>query len=377
MARRKRRAGRRGPAKKKWAFLVYIAGDNNLSDAGLADIQELCDEGASDDVHVGVEIDTVGEHTGSIRYEITPPDWNGKAHRVVLERLPEKDSGDPETLRSFLAWGRKRFPAKNTLVVVWNHGAGFRSPRRDVAYDDFGSSLDMPEVEGAFKRAGFRKKSRLALLGFDACLMNMLEIAHHFRDQTGIVVGSQQTDPANGWPYSAVLGAMKKASSGEKLARKIVDLYIESYRKAGVFDVTQSAVDTKKTDAAVRALGKLGRILAKRIDKHREALERARMQAQTFEMADYVDLVHLARLFGEATDDRKIRDGAKALVDAARACIVKNGNLGAGVRDAAGLSVWFPARADLYQGYRAKYLALRLNRRKPSGWVAFLDAYHA
>ncbi|MCF6155925.1 MAG: hypothetical protein E3K36_11880 [Candidatus Brocadia sp.] len=56
---------------KRWAFLAYIAGDNNLSNAGLEDIQELCDEGASVQVHVGVEIDTYGEHTRSIRYEIT------------------------------------------------------------------------------------------------------------------------------------------------------------------------------------------------------------------------------------------------------------------------------------------------------------------
>ncbi len=80
------------PVKRRWGFLIYIAGDNNLSDAGLEDIQELCDEGSSDHVHVGVEIDTYGEHTGSIRYEITEPDWTGKAHRTVIQRLPEKDS---------------------------------------------------------------------------------------------------------------------------------------------------------------------------------------------------------------------------------------------------------------------------------------------
>ena len=80
--------------KKPWGVLTYIAGDNNLSDAGLADIRELCQVGASADVHVGVEIDTLGDYTGSIRYEISEPDFSGKAHRIVIERLPEQDTGN-------------------------------------------------------------------------------------------------------------------------------------------------------------------------------------------------------------------------------------------------------------------------------------------
>ena len=88
MSTRKRTKARRGPPRKPWSLLVYIAGDNNLSDLGLQDIQEMCDVGASSRTHVAVEIDTVGEHTGSIRYEIGEPDWSGYAHRQVIERLP-------------------------------------------------------------------------------------------------------------------------------------------------------------------------------------------------------------------------------------------------------------------------------------------------
>ena len=172
-----------GPVKKNMAFLIYIAGDNNLSDAGLQDIRELCEEGASDKVHVGVEIDTYGEHTGSIRYEITEPDHEGVSHRTVIERLPEKDTGSPETLSSFIKWGLKRFPADNYIVIIWNHGSGFRPVRRDVAYDDFGSSLDMPEIENAFSRSGIGENNKISILGFDACLMNMLEIANHFHNR--------------------------------------------------------------------------------------------------------------------------------------------------------------------------------------------------
>ena len=363
------------PAKKRWAFLVYIAGDNNLSDAGLEDIQELCDEGASDRLYIGVEIDTYGEHTGSIRYEITEPDWTGVAHRTVIERLPEKDSGDPKTLQSFLKWGMGQFPAENYVVVVWNHGAGFRSVRRDIGYDDFGSSLDMPEIQDALTRAGIGRNNKIAILGFDACLMNMVEIANHFHDHVEILVGSQQTEPGDGWPYDRVVRAIKESADRTELAKRIVREYINDYKERGVFNVTQSAVEVGKTDAVIKALSALGNLLAGNIESYREEIRKIRLFAQTFEMADYVDLVQLSKLISERIHNESIMNAAGTVAETASACILASGKLGTVVKNANGISVWFPAYGNLYYNYRAKYLALRCNEQD-SGWVKFLDAYH-
>lgn len=373
---KKRRGAQWGPTKKEWSILAYIAGDNNLSDAGLEDIRELCAVGAGDRVHVGVEIDTYGEHTGSIRYEITEPDWTGKAYRTVIQRLPEKDTGDPETLRSFLSWGLERYPAKSHLVVVWNHGAGFRSVKRDIGYDDFGSSLDMPEIEDAFTRAGVGPTNKISILGFDACLMNMIEIAHHFEDQVELLVGSQQTEPGDGWPYDAVLKATKSAKSSIDLARQIVKLYMKSYKDLRVFNVTQSAIDCSKTEPVLKALSDLGDLLVQRLAGYRRDLKRIRLLSQAFQMADYVDLIHLMDLFAKHLPDSGIRGASRAVVKAASGCIVAAEKLGDSVRDAHGLSVWFPGYDQLYYNYRSKYLALRFAKKHP-GWVRFLDAYYS
>ena len=372
----KKEKRKRGPVKKRWAFLVYIAGDNNLSDAGLEDIQELCDEGASGQVHVGVEIDTYGEHTGSIRYEITEPDWTGQAYRTVIQRLPEKDSGDPETLRSFLKWGFGRYPAENRVVVVWNHGAGFRTVRRDIGYDDFGSSLDMPEIENAFKKSGVGPDNKIAILGFDACLMSMIEIVHHFRNQVEVVVGSQQTEPGDGWPYDRVLREMKKSASKTDLAKRIVREYIKAYRKVGIFNVTQSAIETAKTDRVILALSHLGELLAKNFESIYADIKGIRLTLQSFEMADYVDLVHLAEVISRKIKNGSISDAAKAVVDSSLSCVLASEKLGAAVKDAHGVSIWFPAYQSLYFNYRAKYLALKCNQDQ-GGWIKFLDLYHS
>lgn len=64
----------------------------------MSDIEEMCREGVSRAVHVGVQIDTAGEHEGSVRYEVSEPDWTGKAHRIAIERLPESDEDGSHSL---------------------------------------------------------------------------------------------------------------------------------------------------------------------------------------------------------------------------------------------------------------------------------------
>jgi hypothetical protein len=363
---------------KPWAFLAYIAGDNNLSSAGLEDITEMCDVGASNAVHAAVQIDTEGEFDGVVRYEISPPDPTGQAHRIVIDRLNELDSGDPGTLRDSLKWGFERYPAKKRLVVVWNHGAGFRTrlPRRDIAYDDSGTSLDMNEIDGVFEGIGVGPQNRISILGFDACLMSMVEIAHHLRRRAEYIVGSEQTEPGDGWPYDSVLSILNKNLTTASTARKIVSTYISSYRKIGEQNVTQSAVNTSATEATMAALSKLGNALAGSLEATLPTVRMIRTQVQSYEYADYVDLGHLCLLLGQSISVAGVKSGALAVSKSARAAVIANGKYGPGVPNSSGLSVWFPAERQLYLNFRAKYIALDFHSNH-KGWVKFLDEYHS
>ena len=92
-------------------------------------------------------------------------------------------------------------------------------------------------------------------------------------------------------------------------------------------------------------------------------------------MADYVDLVQLSKLIPEHIHNESIVKAAGNAAETASACILASDKLGTVVKNANGISVWFPAYGNLYYDYRAKYLALRCNEQN-SGWVKFLDAYH-
>lgn len=368
---------------RPWSFLVYIAGDNNLSEAGLRDIREMCRHGSTPDVHVAVQIDTKGEFEGVVRYEITPIDpLSGEAHRTVIERLPESDSGAPEILLDFLKWGFRRYPAKRQVVVVWNHGTGFRTgdARRNIAYDDSGTSLDMNEVDRVFDLAGIGPDNRVSILGFDACLMCMLEIAHHLRKRAEYLVGSQQTEPNDGWPYADVLRQIQDAgnsvNSAELAACGIVDRYIEHYKSINRLNVTQSAILTDATETAIDDLGALGHALQNALEKYALGITLARRRTQAYDFPDYVDLVDLCVNLSEATDDKSVAIAAKALAASAKQAVTHSGFLGTGVKRSHGLSVWFPSTAELYARFRPKYVALDFASRS-HGWVKFLDMYHA
>jgi hypothetical protein len=191
-----------------------------------------------------------------------------------------------------------------------------------------------------------------------------------------ILVGSQQTEPGDGWPYDKVLEAVNKSPSRETMAKQIVDVYIDSYSKMGIVDVTQSAVKVGATEAAIRALSDLGYVLAGRIGEYRKELKAIRLELQSFEMADYVDLIHLANLLGKHIPDDRIQAASEVVAKTTRACILTSRRLGRSVRDAEGLSVWFPAVGRIYYDYRGKYIALRFARHN-KGWIRFLDSYHS
>ena len=83
---------------------------------------------------------------------------------------------------------------------------------RAIAYDDTSRDfLDNLELKRVLEQVKANAGRPIDVLGFDACLMSMIEIGYELRDLAGHVVGSEQTEPGNGWPYDRVLRALAGA----------------------------------------------------------------------------------------------------------------------------------------------------------------------
>lgn len=94
---------------------------------------------------------------------------------------------------------------------------------------------EMKAVMAAAKKAVGHK---LDLLGMDACLMSMAEVACQVRASVQYSVGSEQTKPMDGWPYDTLLGepAKQPAMQPNDLSSVIVDNCTRQRRHADLVE---------------------------------------------------------------------------------------------------------------------------------------------
>ena len=134
---------------REWTILLYMAGDNGatfqskygkyslmaeMTGAGITDIDEVETIGTTDQVAVLAQFDTLpakdtlaadtGAAAGST-YRLEIHKGRSVAENIV-EVLPDVNTGDPAELARFIVWGMDRCPAKRTMLVLWNHGLGWK-----------------------------------------------------------------------------------------------------------------------------------------------------------------------------------------------------------------------------------------------------------
>jgi hypothetical protein len=409
----------------QWTVLVYLAGDNNLDEFGRHDLEELKVVGSSREVQVVAQFDRMGDGV-TRRYHLSA-DRSLTADTVA--ELPEVNTGDPADLLAFIRWGLAEFPAERTALILWNHGSGWKDddiyalarragldegalPRaevrsvararagrslfasslqrileqpaaiRAILFDDTSKDfLDNQEMKAVLDAVVAERGGRkLDLIGFDACLMSMVEVAHQVGHAFECMVGSQELEPGEGWPYARVLAALTAApgSSGVELGRMIVESYIDHFaaHPPGM-GVTQSALRLARLPALAAAVGRLADELAASLPDpifYGRALLPAMRRVQKFRDRQYVDLCHLARLLAEQEQRPPVQAAARevaALLDqqSGDSIVAAAGRIGDDVSGAHGLSIYLP----FFGTVSPAYAGLEFTRN--CTWGAFLRAF--
>ena len=417
----KTKAPKSAKAPKQWTVLVYMAGDNNLESFGRGDIAEMKRTGSTDAVNVVVQLDTL--RAGKTRrYYLRK---GTKIEADVVQSLGETDTGDPKVAEDFFRWGVAGYPAKHYLAIFWNHGSGidetdvYRALRRGqlkvarkakrtaeqvpfsrvrvaasrpvrralfsttraailgrrtraIAYDDTSRDfLDNLELGKVVAQVAKAMKQKIDVLGFDACLMNMVEVAYQVRTSTQFVVGSQEVEPGDGWPYDEVIAVLaKKPGLGPReLGRAIVRKYAASYKADSV---TQSAVDVGELEPLAREVDQLaGALLHAMADPiELNAIRGAAFAVQRFDLKDFVDLVDFCEELQSRSHSEQVKTCAKSAAAAAAEAIVEARAEGTGVERAHGLSIYFPSAApDTTLDYA------RLDFARKTRWDEFLAKF--
>ena len=337
--------------------------------------------GSTKDVNCLVQIDRL-EDRKTRRFLITK---GGGYERDCLETFGETNTGNPKVLEDFLTWSMERYPAERYFLILWNHGSGWweearsraaaikspgarslrtrsraslfhhstnatgHSTHRSICYDDTsgGDALDNRELKDILARACTVIGKKIDILGMDACLMTMVEVAWQLRDTVEILVGSEIEEPNDGWPYAEIIAFLttKPKSKTHIVAKEVIKQYIASYRDEGE-SVTQSAINTAATAEIIWTLNSLAAEILSDFDKNRKLIQWAWERAPKFYDDNYLDLYAFARKL-RSKDGGRIREKAEALLAALRIGKTKSllcqGKLGREVAGTKGLSIYFPA----------------------------------
>jgi hypothetical protein len=399
--------------------LVWIAGDNDLEEFGTSDLGEMKRVGSTDAVNIVAQFDSMADDR-TRRYFLRK---GTSLADDLVEELGETNTGDPAVAIDFFVWGMTRYPSARTLAVIWNHGSGIdetdvyrrlaarglrvaRRPERGaapranvrtmlsgrfrralfattlaeaaqsraIAYDDTARDfLDNAELKKVLRQVTRRVGRPIDLLGFDACLMNMIEVAFQLQGTASLIVGSEEIEPGDGWPYDRVLAqlAATPSMSPVELGTAIVDRYIAWYRTGSV---TQSLLDVSRVRACAAAVDALAAALVTAIRAPAEfaALTKAINATQRFDMADFVDLGDFCRELGRRSKHAGVKAAAKATLDAtagAGGLVAYEAHKGSGVTDAHGVAIYLP-RGRPTSVYR------RLDFARKTRWDELISAYH-
>jgi len=406
--------------KARWTFIVYLAGDNNLSTAGEKDLGEMCTAGSTADVNIVAEFDRTGHTYHTKRYYVQ----RDQAQEVA--DLGETDCGDPEVLLDFVQWAATEYPAERYALVLWNHGGGWEPSEMDriaqevgtrdygkaegsqrsssplgrvffrptvagilgllspeeraICCDDgSGHSLDTVELGKVLAQVATMLGQPLDLLGMDACLMSNLEVAYQSRPYVRYVVASEESEPNDGWPYDTVLGKLVENPhlAPPDLAAHIVHAYIKSYVERGYSGpVTQSAVDLSRVDALVTPLDRLADALIAHMPKAADEIWSAQRNSARFFHNTLWDVAHFCEKLEQATSSSAVRGAAQdvrtALQPGPGNLVIAEAHNGTKVERCRGITIYLlPPLMEISRYYAD------LDYAQQHHWPAMLQAYHA
>lgn len=423
-------------SKKDWTFIVYIAADNDLRGFAARNIKQMAEIGSNNHINILVQLDIRITDNKKItrRYYIE----NNKILHVNADdpHSQKMDSGNPNTLVSCCAWAIENYPANHYALILWNHGTGIIDPEtgrminptelfsynsssnrydldRTVGFLDFinekefryrndcwkgicwdestGNYLTNQKLDAALTEIStrFLHGKKLAIIGFDACLMSMTEIYKIVRKNAEIQVSSQEVELGAGWDYSKALAPFRTQSLDPKsFAAHIVDAYQETYNKI-TNDFTQSAIDLGESELLEQNINTVAQLLIEALNKQQNGsvknaiqTSRSKLLCTHFDEPSYIDLHHFysnllinLKLFvlNNEEQSRNLKEALTNALEEGKSLIkqiVIANKTGKNLNKAQGISIYFPERR-IHPSYRKTTFALSNN------WMPFIAQFLA
>jgi hypothetical protein len=438
---------------KDWTIMIYMAGDNNLStdmSYALEQIKSVTKE--TDKVNLFVSFDGFSLEVPTIYCDFTEKNQDTpnyyRSFKITDKLISSKEkveqnfnenSASINSVLNFVDWcvnkvehkitdgttvkGRK---ANNYAMIFSGHSFGFQGQglfKDEKANDTMsldelklmferitmtGDELEKAKVQnsklGTDELGGTTEilGKKLAILGFDSCVMSMMEIGCQFREVAETMVASEGSIPNAGWSYAQVLGTLTKAGniSPKHVAADFVQEFIKQQSKFSLADIS---VDMAAWDLSVlKDVETSFKSFVEKLNdcfvdvdsvtykQMRRILIQAHWQCQTYLFEQNIDLGDFCGLLKKEIESLKTELGAlhpqtitdlgescENLIDEIRKCVLITGFSGSNYQFSTGISLYFPWSLTSYEASMEDYEKLTFVNSNPAGevWNKFLKNY--
>ena len=363
-----------------WTVLVYMAGDNNLWQNAIQDINDMESANLPANLTLVVQSDLPASSTypGGQR-RLIRQDSSPDITSPLIQNLGSINSGNSQTLNDFARWGFARYPSTRKALFIWGHGNSWfkQDTSKWICPDDDAQSV-MHVWDGSL-RSAFSGLPYLDILLFDACSMQTLEVLSEVKDFAALIIGSEELVPSTGFPYQDFLDWFSGVYNAEQICYGIVDAYIASYQPGGSqnpfganLQVTCSAVRGNLMDSF---LERLKQFSLKYRDRAAELLS---YREGCWEMNDgYNDVdiyEYLMKVKQQAVSDPELFADVESLINSWHLTRVLEANLNLPA-SVGGAAIWFPWHRQYFDALWSYYAQLEFSQ---SRWISVLNrAYGA
>jgi len=437
---------------KEWTIMIYMAGDNNLAvDMAYAmeQIKGVVGEGANSP-NLFVYYDGNSPEIPTLYCDFSVP---GKPKYVRSFMVPDKlypvpakhneNAAHRFSVVNFVNWcvnkveveeggevtyGRR---ANRYALIFSGHSLGFQ----DVGLfrdETTGKSMKMEELyrtlrrvvdtEGELKRKAKKDGlvgqeleretkellgQRLDLLGFDSCVMGMLEVGYQFYPVAETMIVSEGSVPNAGWTYAKILGSLACERGGDGVPQKVAEQFVRDFIKGqdaytvGGVSVDMAAWDLRYFIELIKAFDMLAEILTTCFDEEGSRIYRqmervilqthwrcqSYMYDQNVDIGDFCELLdqECDRVIEElgGGDDveilKEVQKRCRKVQDKLRKVVIVSGFSGGAYQYSNGVSVFFPWSRDGYEvsrkNYESLYFSKEVKQNRRFSWTGFLKKY--
>ncbi len=344
-----------------WTIMFYMDADNNLEPYMWQELEVLESIGSTADINIIVQMDPYDDCDGTFRYYVTGAE-QGISYPLypadIVQTLPEQNMADQAVLTNFINWSSDYYPAEHYMLVLRDHGAGWREDDeifKGIIWDDTTGDwehIDLLELSQSLENSNIE----IDVLYFGACLMQMVEsfweMSSNMSKLPNYVIGSENSTWSS-HHAPAYEELFTKLTSNPDMNQQLmcevlVNSYIDSFTTTTPATMSAFQFSSEFINNTPIIINNFSNALMN--SSYQEAISTARSLAQSYELWDrpqYKDLYHFAQIIKDSVPDCQTE--AQAVMDFINNVIVIEAHSGIGVENSHGLSTYLidsPAEYD-------------------------------